>query len=171
MKIVISPFSNLKAMSDGRPHPKNMPISYWKEIISSLKLHHEIIQIGVTGEERLTDDCRFDLKIPRLVELIKEMDLFISVDNFFPHMVHHYHERYKKRGIVIFSQSDPAIYSYIENANLLKDKKYLRKNQFWLWGQAEYNEDAFVHPEEVMKAINQPSATVAPIIHFSENAS
>lgn len=156
MKIVISPYS--KGMRNGKPHPKNYPA--WKGVVSLLKADgHEIIQIGIEGEERLTDDCRFGLPVPQLVELIKEMDLFISVDNFFPHMCHHYYEKYGKIGIVIFSQSDPSIFGYTENINTLKDKKYLRKNQFWLWEQAEYNEDAFVHPEEVMKAI---SATVAP---------
>ena len=86
MKIVISPYSNSGRLKEGKPHPKNYPVKNWKEVIKTLKLHHEIIQIGVSGEEVLTHDYRFDLKMPQLVELVKEeMDLFISVDNFFPH--------------------------------------------------------------------------------------
>lgn len=164
MKIVISPFSNLNAMKNGEPHPKNYP--YWFDVIKSLKLKHEVIQIGITGEEILTHDYRFDLPIPKLVELIKEMDLFISVDNFFHHMAHHY----GKHGLVIFSQSDPEIFGYRGNVNLLKDKKYLRQNQFWLWSQCEYIEDAFVSPSEVIKAVNEfkPSgAMVFPLGYIS----
>lgn len=161
MKIVISPYSNLKATSDGKRHPKNPPHEFWWEVARYLKLKHEVIQIGITGEEILTHDYKFDLPIPKLVELIKDMDLFVSVDNFFHHMAHHY----GKRGVVIFSQSDPSIFGYPDNVNLLKDKKYLRQNQFWLWSQAEYIEEAFVDPSEVIKAVNEfkPSnAMVAP---------
>lgn len=151
MKIVISPFSNLKAMKNGTPHPKNYP--YWPELIKSLKLHHEVIQIGITGEEILTHDFRFDLSPEQLVELIKEMDLFISVDNFFPHMVHHYYEKLGKSGIVIFSRSNPEIFGYEENKNLLKSKKYLRPDQFLFWDMCEYIEDAFVDPSDIIKAV------------------
>lgn len=150
MKIIISPYSNLRAISDGKPHPKNYP--YWSDLIKLLKSDgHSIIQIGVTGEEKLTEDFRLDLKIPKLVELVKDIDLFISVDTFLPHMAHHY----GKHGIVIFSQSDPVIFGYPENINILKDKKYLRKNQFWLWSQCEYIEDAFVHPSIIAEAVKK----------------
>src|SRR5437016_14422735 len=122
MNIVISPYSS--KLHNGNKHPKNYP--YWKELIKSLKFYHDIIQIGITGEEILTHNFRFDLKPSQLIDIIKEMDLFISVDNFFPHMVHHYNDKYKKNGIVIFSRSNPEIFGYPENVNLLKDKKYLR---------------------------------------------
>ncbi len=157
MRIIISPFS--RGLIDGKPHPKNYPIESWKQVIKTLKLNHEIIQVGVTGEEILTHDFRFDLPIPKLVELLKEVDLFISVDNFMQHMAHHY----GRRGIVIFSQSDPRLFGYPENTNLLKDKKYLRQNQFWLWEQAEFIEESFVDPSEVIKAVENFTIQAQPL--------
>jgi hypothetical protein len=56
---------------------------------------------------------------------------------------------------VIWSQSNPLIFGHEENINLLKDKKYLRKEQFYLWEQCEYNKDAFVEPTTVLKHIKQ----------------
>ena len=148
MKIIISPYSTTLRMN-GKPHPKNYP--HWEKLVALLKNdNHSIIQIGIKGERELVEDCRFDLKMPMLVELIKsEMDSFIAVDNFFPHFCHHY----GKKGIVIFSRSNPKIFGYPENANLLKSGKYLRNDQFLFWDQCEYVEDAFVSPEEVMKHI------------------
>ena len=154
MKIVISPFSNLKAMKDGKPHAKNYP--HWQPLIKSLKLHHEIIQIGISGESILTHDYRFDLKMSELEELIKnEMDLFISVDNFFPHMVNSCYEKYNKTGIVIFSRSNPEIFGYPQHINLLKSKEYLRRDQFIFWDQCEYIEEAFVSPAEIIKEVSK----------------
>lgn len=152
MKIIISPYSTTLRMN-GKPHPKNYP--HWEKLVALLKANnHSIIQIGIKGEGELVEDCRFDLPMPKLVELIKnEMDIFISVDNFFPHFCHHYYKKHNKHGIVIFSRSNPKIFGYRENTNLLKSGKYLRNDQFLFWDQCEYVEDAFVSPEEVMKHI------------------
>src|ERR1035437_5377564 len=126
-KIIISPYS--KPMRNNLSHPKNYP--YWKELISILqKKGHHIIQIGTNNEDILTEDVRFNLSFEKLRDLSHSADLFISVDNFFPHLANHY---IGCKGIVIFSQSDPNIFGYKQNINLLKDKKYLREQQFWLW--------------------------------------
>lgn len=142
MKILISPFA--KAMRDGKENPKNFP--YWDELIFLLK-HHEITQIGVVGERELCNDCRFNLSLSKVAELIKECDLFISVDTFLPHAAQHYN----KCGIVIFSRSSPTIFGYPNNINMLKDVKYLRPNkeQFYLWEQCTFNKDSFVSAKEV----------------------
>ena len=39
----------------------------------------------------------------------------------------------------------------LENTNLLKERSYLAPNQFLWWEATEYNPDAFVKPEEVLK--------------------
>jgi ADP-heptose:LPS heptosyltransferase len=91
-----------------------------------------------------------NLKLKQITELIEECDLWISVDSFLQHLNQYYS---KKRGIVIFSQSDPRHFGYPTNNNMLKDKKYLREKQFWLWEQCEYNKDAFVSAEEVYNAV------------------
>jgi ADP-heptose:LPS heptosyltransferase len=145
MRIIISPYS--QKLRNGKDNPKNYP--YWQQLIELLH-EHELIQIGVHGEEKLVEDCRFNLSFKELRELIKEVDFFISTDNFFQHFCHHYN----KHGIVIWGQSDPLIFGYEHNINLLKDRKYLREKQFWLWEQCEYKIEVFVTPEEIIKKIS-----------------
>jgi ADP-heptose:LPS heptosyltransferase len=140
--ILISPFSN--TLRNGKKNPKNYPVDYWKKLISIIG-DKNVVQIGAIGEERLATDCRFGLPFNVIKELIDKCDFFISVDTFLPHMANHY----GKHGIVIFSQSDPKIFGYPENINLLNDKKHLRTNQFWIWEQCNYKENAFVKPEVV----------------------
>ena len=41
--------------------------------------------------------------------------------------------------------SDKNIFGYPQNINLLKNKKYLRKNQFDTWEAEEFIEKAFAH--------------------------
>jgi hypothetical protein len=80
-----------------------------------------------------------------------ECRTWIGVDSFFQHFCWDL----GKPGIVIWGQSDPNIFGHPENINLLKDRKYLREKQFWLWEQAEYNEEAFVLPVAVLKHLNK----------------
>lgn len=147
MNILIAPFC--RPMRNGKKNPKNFP--YWQILAVILEGNgHKLIQVGSEGELQVVSDFRKQLSFRELKNLILECDMFISVDTWIQHAAHHY----GKRGIVIFGQSDPAIFGYPENVNLLKDKKYLRKNQFWLWEQAEYNRDAFVTAEEVAKEVD-----------------
>ena len=143
--ILISPYA--KAMRNGKKHPKNYP--YWEKIVSLIGPEN-IIQIGVNGEAPLVPDCRFNLPFKEVKKLIDQCDFFISVDTFLPHMAHYY----GKKGIVIFSQSDPKIFGYPDNINLLKDNRFIRENQFWLWEQCSYKENAFVKPEAVLSSVN-----------------
>jgi hypothetical protein len=55
----------------------------------------------------------------------------------------------------VFGQSDPNIFGHPENINLLKDRKYLREKQFWIWEQAEFIEEAFVTPDVVIDALKK----------------
>lgn len=142
--IVISPYS--RKLRNGLDNPKNYP--YWKEVIAKIDDH--VVQVGVTGEEQLVDDFRTDLSIADLRQLINECDLWLSCDSMFQHLGWDQ----GKKGIVIFSQSDPLIFGHEENINLLKDRSYLRENQFLWWEDVEYNKDAFVDPEVVIDAIN-----------------
>ena len=144
MKIIIAPTSH--AMPNDKINPKNWP--YWNELIRKLKdKGHYLYQIGLEGELLLgCHEDWIDQSFDELKKLLDMCDTFISVDSFFPHFAH-YHGR---TGTVIFTQSDPKIFGYKDNNNLLKDRKYLRKGQFWLWTQAEYNEDAFISVDSVL---------------------
>lgn len=176
MKIIISPYSR-KLREKETPHPKNYP--YWKELIDLMRkgvtlyqsesekrkaegthlegtsgyVYPEIIQIGVDGEEKLVENCQFGLCSKDLIDLCNTMDAFISVENFFPHFVHHNFK--DKRGIVLFGKSDPEIFGYPENINLLKDQKYLRWDQFGPWEACEFQKEAFVEPPGVMEALKK----------------
>lgn len=139
--IIISPYS--RKLRNGLPNPKNYP--YWKELISLID--EPIVQIGVQGDEQLVEDFRQDLSLAELKTLVEECRIWISVDSFFQHFCWDL----KKPGIVLFGQSDPLIFGHPENTNILKDRSYLRCEQFWLWEQCEYNINAFVDPKEVIK--------------------
>lgn len=143
--IIISPFA--RGMRVDKPHPKNYP--YWKDLMDHIS--EEIIQVGVAGEEQLVKDFRTNLKLTELAELVNECKTWISVDSFFQHFCWDL----KKPGIVLFGQSDPNIFGHPENVNLLKDRKYLREKQFWLWEQCEFNASAFVKPSEVLKELKK----------------
>jgi ADP-heptose:LPS heptosyltransferase len=145
MKIIISPYSSKPR--DVAQNAKNFP--YWKQLVRMLQPDHEIIQVGIGGEDRIVDDFRTNLKPQQLIDLLKECDLFVSVDNFFPHFANHY----GRNGIVIFAKSDPRIFGYPSNVNILKDRKYLRQLQFWDWHTEKYDRDAFVKPEIVCNSI------------------
>lgn len=143
--IIISPYA--KMMRNGQTHPKNYP--YWQEVIATIK--EPIIQVGVEGEPQLVSDFRKNLPLNVLAELVAECKTWISVDSFFQHFCWDI----KKPGIAIFGQSDPIIFGHPENTNLLKDRKYLREKQFWIWEQCEFVQDSFVEPAVVTEALKK----------------
>lgn len=139
--ILIHPYA--KPLQNGKRNPKNYP--YWKELIALID--EPIIQIGVEGEEQLTPTFLKNLPMARLKELIAECRIWIGVDSFFQHLAW----QEGKKGIVLWSVSDPLIYGHPENINLLKSRATLAANQFLWWDFTEYNADAFTEPEEVIK--------------------
>jgi ADP-heptose:LPS heptosyltransferase len=141
--IIIAPYA--QKLRNGKENPKNYP--YWKELIYKIDKSIHIIQVGVEGDVKLVDDCRFNLPIKSLKDLIAECDTWIAVDSMFQHLAW----SCKKKGIVLWSQSDPKIFGHKENINLLKNKIYLRKNQFLWWEQTDHIKEAFVSPYEVIK--------------------
>jgi len=134
-------------MRNGARHPKNYP--YWEEVLRQIK--EPVVQVGVEGETQLLPDFRKNLSLPQLAELVNECKTWMSCDSFFQHFCWDL----GKPGIVVFGQSDPNIFGHPENINLLKDRKYLREKQFWIWEQAEYIEDAFVGPDVVVEALRK----------------
>jgi ADP-heptose:LPS heptosyltransferase len=146
MNIVIFPFA--KTMRQEKQHPKNYP--WWPEVVAKLtELGHTIIQVGASGEEQLVEDFRSGLTLDELATIIKSCDTWIGVDSFGQHFCWDL----GVRGVAIFGQSDPKIFGHEENINLLKSRDYLRDKQFWLWEQAEFNEDSFVSPDVVVAAV------------------
>lgn len=143
--IIISPYS--KFMRNGQKHPKNYP--YWEQVLKQIK--EPVIQVGVEGEAQLVSDFRKNLSLAELGKLVNESKTWMSCDSF----IQHFCWDLGKPGIVVFGQSDPNIFGHPENINLLKDRKYLREKQFWIWEQAEFIEEAFVTPDVVIDALKK----------------
>jgi ADP-heptose:LPS heptosyltransferase len=142
--ILISPYS--KALMSGKQNPKNYP--FWEQLIPMID--DEIIQIGITGERQLVPDFRRDLSVQQLRELIRQCDTWIACDSFFQHLG--WDEG--KKGIVLWSVSDPLIYGHPENVNLLKSRDCLHENQFLWWEFVEHDPNKFVEPETVLQALD-----------------
>lgn len=148
MKILISPYS--QKLRSGKTNPKNFP--YWKEVVQQLnQLNHIVIQIGVTGEEKIegVNEFLINKNFKFLEDLILESDVWVSVDNFFPHFCN----TINSYGIVIYSRSDPKIFGYEKNVNILKDIRFLRHDQFGIWEQSEFDIVTFVEPHIVVNEI------------------
>jgi ADP-heptose:LPS heptosyltransferase len=145
--IIISPYS--KALHNGNTNPKNYP--YWEELIAWIQINigFDIVQVGIEGEKQLVEDFRKNLSIEQLKDLIQECHIWIGCDSFFQHLAW----TMRKKGIVLWSVSDPNIFGHPENINLLKDRSYLVENQFLWWEFVPHNLDAFVKPQEVVKYI------------------
>jgi len=146
--LIISPYS--QKLRNGKNNPKNYP--YWNELINSINAvgEYNVIQIGV-GDEIKFDGCeyKFNLSINDLKELTLSVNTFVSVDNFYPHFCN----TIGKYGIVIWGKSDPYIFGYKNNKNMLKNKKYLRPNQFDIWENCEFSYECFVSPDIIHRLL------------------
>lgn len=130
------------------PSPKNYP--YWDSVVSNLvKAGYSVFQVSRAGEKGVPETTRKDdLTLDQIAKLMKECETWISVDSFAQHMAWTLGEP----GVVIFGSSDPLIFGHPENINLLKNRKYLRVQQFWLWSQENADPDRFIGPEAVINA-------------------
>lgn len=147
--IIISPWS--RKTPKGEHCAKNYP--FWPELITLLKQEgFHTIQIGKGEEEKLQcDDIFFNKPLIFLLDLLKRYNNWVAVDNFFPHFAHYY----GFYGTVIFSKSNPKIFGYPENQNLLKNESFLRKDQFLFWDNEPLIKESFIEPEKVIQAIKK----------------
>lgn len=143
--IIIAPYA--QKLRNGKLNPKNYP--YWKELLTLI--NEPVIQVGVKGEQPLVEDFRANLPISELRKLLQECRTWIGVDSFLQHLA--WDE--KKKGIVLWSVSDPLIFGHPENINLLKDRSYLAPNQFLWWEYTEHKNERFVSPQEVIEHLNK----------------
>jgi len=145
--ITIHPYS--RVLKD-KKNPKTYP--YWDKVVEGIKSdENTIIQLGLKGDKLINaDHIMFDLPYQAISSLLNISNVWLSVDSFLPHLANYYK---CKPGIVIFSKSDPLIYGYEQNINLLKSKESLRPDQFRIWEQCEYDIDAFIDPEIIINNI------------------
>ncbi len=146
--ILFAPFAAKAPSLKGQPSPKDYP--YSKEL-ANLLTDYNVVQVGGNGDEQLTPDFRRNISFNDLGDLILESDTAICVDSY----LQHYYWFLKRRAIVLWGISDPVIFGHPENTNLLKDRKFLRPQQFDLYYVNQYCTEAFVTPEDVIRELNQ----------------
>lgn len=134
---------------EGKPSPKNYP--YWGEVVKGLETvgfkSHQVSRIEepvIPGVHQRTTDA----KLSDIETLMRGCDTWLSSDSFAAHMAWTLGEP----GVAIFGPSDPIIFGHPENINLLKDRRFLREQQFWLWSQTKAYPEMFVGPEAVVSA-------------------
>lgn len=137
-----------RPLKNGQINPKNYP--YWEEVIKPLS-YLKWVQVGISGDTQLVSNFKKDCSWNEIVNCLQNSKIFISIDSFIPHLAN----LIGKRGVVIWGPSDPHIFGYSHNINLLKSRDRLRKNQFQLWEQCEYDSDRFIDPSVVIDAVEQ----------------
>ena len=156
--IIISPFSRKLRVDDpSRENPKHY--AHWPDLIRMIKNSFPsltITQIGVDGEKILPgiDQSKFSLSFRDLFFLIKDCALWISIDNFLPHFCNAYFGE-SKPGVVIFTRSDPSIYGYGYNFNILKSRQFLRPDQFGIWEESTYDPNSSPDPKAVFECVQE----------------
>jgi hypothetical protein len=145
--IVISPYSQTP------DHPKSYP--YWEDMVRLLKSEtpYKIVQIGRVDEKKIDgiDEYYWGLNFIDIADLIRECKTWISVDNFLPHLINSMDT--SVRGTVLFGLSDPRIFGYNYNKNLLKSEQFLRLDQFNIWGGITRNDSIFLSATEVLAEV------------------
>ena len=92
------------------------------------------------------------LSSQELIDLVNWCDTWVSIDSFLPHFCA-YHKL--KPGIVLWGTSDPLIFGYKHNTNLLKNRKYLRNEQFKWWKDEVNNPDTFLSTDTILQSIEK----------------
>ncbi len=148
MNLLLAPFAARGPSLSGKPSPKDYP---WpKELAELLEKDHEVIQLGGNEDTQVAKDVRRNLPHAQVCELIMWSDTGVCVDSYLQHAFW----EVGKPAVVLFGISDPLVFGHPENVNLLVDRKYLRPQQFDLYYVNQYCNDAFVSPQEVVKALN-----------------
>jgi ADP-heptose:LPS heptosyltransferase len=110
---------------------------YWEELLVLLKDFEIKEVVGILSEEEL-------------IELINWCDIWVSIDSFMQHLVAFHN---LKPGIVLWGKSNPKMFGYKTNSNLLGDIKNLRKDQFVWWKDIKSDPNDFVLPSIVFNDI------------------
>lgn len=151
MELILSPYSS--KVANGKVNAKNYP--WFPKLVQLLNRDgYRVIQIGVSGEERIEGVGEFlaNLSYGGLINLVNRYTGWISVDNFFPHFCH---ANKLKSGIVLWGPSDPRIWGYSRNINLLRGRDYLRQHQMQTWNEIEFDAQRFVYAENVIPHVHK----------------
>ena len=148
MNLLFAPFAARGPSLGGKPSPKDYPSP--KELCELLEKDHEVIQVAGNDDLQVAKDVRRNLPHEQVCELVKWSDTGVCVDSYLQHT----YWSLGKPAIVLFGISDPVIFGHPENLNLIRDRAYLRPNQFDLYYLTDYKPEAFVSPNEILDSLN-----------------
>ena len=129
-------------LPDGRvaPSAKMYPLEWWAEVLKALP-EHQFFQIGMQGDPVINGAMvYFNMDEAGIRALAAKCEYIVCCDSFLQHMLA---PTYRKI-IVLWSKSNPDIFGYSHNTNLLKDKELLRPDQYGIWPQCPYDPNAFI---------------------------
>jgi predicted transcriptional regulator len=138
-------------MVNGQPFKtaKFFPIEWWNKVVSSYPAYRWV-QIGMQSDWVINGVIpQFNLSLSDVKRVAMDSDYVICVDSFLQHLL----APTKKKLIVLWTKSDPEIYGYPWNINLLKDRKLLRPDQYGVWAMCPIDASAFIDPQEVIKLL------------------
>lgn len=147
-KILIQPYAAMpKDATELGKNPKDWP--YFDKLIEAMP-QHEWLQIGF-GNKPIKGAKEVVANRKGVIALIEECDTWISVDTWLQHVAT---LTCRKRGIVLFSRSEPKMFGHPQNINLLKSQMYVQ-SPYAPWLAANYSAAAFVSVEKVIEAVNE----------------
>lgn len=138
MKNYILLAKGVAKLKNGNRNAKDYP--YWDKLLFLLK------EAGYQTKEVVGE-----VPLKELDKLIKESLTVVCVDSF----LQHYCWYLDKKAIVLWGKSDPLIFGHSENINLLKDRSFLRPDQWILWDKVPHEDKVFCAPEDIMKEIEK----------------
>lgn len=148
-QIIIFPYP--ADLPSGEVNPKTFP--YWKQFVEiANKEGYEVIQVSpltalkIEGVKIVTGF----LPSEAIINLVRKSEFYVTVDSFAQHLLNPFIS-----GYVIWAFSDPAIFGYRNNVNIIKSDKYLRKEQFKNWESIPNYEEAYFKAEEVWDIIKK----------------
>lgn len=151
MKIIIAPYA--AKLRNGLRNPKDYP--HFAEVVTMLHANgHKVVQIGVTGEDRIEGVDQFitDWPFVKIRELIAECAVWVSGDSFLSHLCHYYR---LQPGVVLWGKSNPQIFGYPSNENLFVSESNFRQFPYDMWEAETYDESVFVPPRQVIWAVER----------------
>ena len=149
MRVLLSPFC--KPMRNDKRNPKEYP--WWNDVVKQLVEHDVgVVQLSTKVDPTLPGTfLRYDdLSYSDIVEAVNVFDVWLSCDSFLPHLCYAYG---LKPGVVVWGKSDPRVFGYPCNKNLIKSEGCLRRYQFNIWEEEQYDERVFVRPAVVMESV------------------
>lgn len=135
------------------PNAKDYP--YRNELTKELKnMGYKVIQVGIEENERLegVDEYWFHKTLDEVQELITNCRFWITVDNGIQHLAS---VLSKRTGIVLWSQSDPLIFGYDFNINLLKSRKNIRRDIHGQWQFCKADDSMHTELSRVIEIIKE----------------